>query len=458
MKQKKYEKRNEIDMLHGPLLSKIILFALPLAATSLLQSLLNSADVAVLGHFAGSLAQAAVGCTSSSITLIINLFVGISVGANAAISMYIGQGNRRKVAQAVQSAILLAIISGFLMLVVGEFVTVPMMRVIQTPKNIFPMAVLYMRIYFLGMPCMMLYNFGSAILRSKGDTRRPLYALILSGFVNVGLNVFFVVKLDMGVAGVATATVISQILSAGMVLFFLKKEEGEFRVEFRNLRLVKEPVLRMLRIGIPAGLQGVVFSISNVCIQSGVNSFGPDVIAGSSVATYFEFFSFFLINAFSQAAVTFISQNYGAGQLKRCNQILVRCLTFGMLTPLAVNLILVLLRDPLAHIYTSEEQVVVYAAYRMSHILIVHFLCGTYEISGSALRGFGYSLTPTIVTIAGTCVFRLAWVFGVFPHFQTFGNLLLVYPVSWIITGMVMIATYCVIYRRLKQKAAASAA
>lgn len=309
-----------MDMLHGPMLKKMLLFALPLAAGSILQQLFNAVDVAVVGQFASSEALAAVGANSSVITLLINLFVGISVGSNVIIAHYIGKGEPDRVNGAVHTSILLAILSGVILMILGMIIAGPLLKLMSTPDDVLEMAILYLRIYCIGMPFIMIYNFGAAILRSMGDTRRPLYCLITSGVVNAGLNMLFVIVFHMGVSGVAIATTIANMISAGMILYFLQHTDEHLRMEWKKLRLNKEELLRILQIGVPAGIQGMVFSIANVLIQASVNSFGSDAVAGSAVAMNFEYISYFAVNGFNQAVMTFVSQNLGAGNMKRCRK------------------------------------------------------------------------------------------------------------------------------------------
>lgn len=439
---------NKMDMLHGSLLDKILMFALPLAASSILQQLFNSADIAVVGRFAGSQAQAAVGSNSSVINLLINLFVGLSVGANAVIANYIGQRQKEKIRDAVHTVIVIALISGVFLLVVGIAVARPILVLMNTPANILEQAILYLQIYFIGMPFIMFYNFGSAILRSKGDTKRPLYCLIVSGIINIVLNLILVIQFSLGVAGVAIATVISNVVSSGMILLFLLKEEEPFRLYPKKLALKKAPLMHILRIGVPAGIQSVVFSLSNVCIQTAINGFGSDAVAGSTDALNFEYFAYFMVNAFSQTAVTFTSQNFGARKDDRCKKVFRLCMASSVVITGIMCAVFVLGRNSLIRIYTVDDAVIQFAMTRLLHVITFEWLVSSYEISASALRGMGYSMLPTVITIIGTCCLRLLWVYTVFVKYDSFGMLMNVYPVSWVITGTAMLTAYFVLRKK----------
>ncbi|MDY5976235.1 MAG: MATE family efflux transporter [Anaerovoracaceae bacterium] len=440
---KKNEKRkNNIDMLSGPLMKKILLFAVPLAATSILQQLFNTVDTAVAGRFAGSLALAACGSTSSLITLYVNLFVGISVGANVVIANLIGQGRDDRINAAVKTAMSVAVVSGLIMMAAGTATARPVLTVMGAPDDVLDLAVLYLRIYFLGMPFSMVYNFGSAVLRSRGDTRRPLYCLLVSGVFNVGLNLFFVIVLDMSVAGVACATVLANLLNALLILYFLKHEEDRFRFSLRHMGFDRALLSQILKIGIPSGLQGVVFSISNVCIQSAINSFGSSAIAGSAAAVNFEFLSFFIVNAFVQTAVTFTSQNFGAGNFRRCTKVYIRCVALGIGCAALADYTFIFFREPLMGLFTADAAVIPYAYLRLSHVLMFQPLVAGYEITGGAMRGTGRSLAPALISLFGTCLLRICWAFAVVNMGLSYSVLLDTYPVSWIITNIMMTSFY----------------
>ena len=442
------------DMLNGNLFSGILMFAIPLAASSILQQLFNSVDVAVVGHFAQNraVATAAVGSNGSVINLIINLFVGISVGANVVISNYIGRGEREKANSCVHTAMTIAIISGVFLLFLGLFIARPLLELMSTPEDVLPYAVQYLHIYFLGMPFIMVYNFGSAILRCIGDTRRPLYCLIISGVLNAALNLFLVIAFHMDVTGVAIATVISNIVSASLVCVFLLREKSEITFSIRKMGIRRDDLVRMLRIGVPAGLQSMLFSISNVFIQSVLNRFGTSVVAGSAVTLNFENFSYYIISAFSQACVTFTSQNIGASRVDRCKKIFRLSMLMSVILSLIMNYTFFFGRGFFIYLFTSDETVAYYAAIRMLYILTPYFLINTYEISGAALRGMGYSLTPAMMSVFGTCIFRLIWAYTIPKLNQSLGALYIVYPISWIITGTLVLSSYIIIRREVFSK------
>lgn len=448
MRQNKSRSSVRMDMLHGGLLGKMLVFALPLAASSILQQLFNSVDVAVVGNFASSQALAAVGSNSSVISLMINLFVGISVGANVVIGNYIGQKDEKGIRNAVRTVSVIAISSGLLLLVLGLVIARPVLEMMDTPEDVIDLATLYLRIYFLGMPFMMIYNFGAAILRSMGDTKRPLYSLAFAGIVNTGLNLLLVIVFEMSVAGVAIATVVANIINAAVILYFLVHEEEPFRLELRDFSVSRPELRKMLQIGIPAGVQGMVFSFANVFIQAAINRFGSDAVAGSAAALNYEFYCYFVISAFSQAAVTFTSQNYGAGQIGRCKKIFRQSMLLSVVCCGALNVLLVWQKELFISFFTSSPEVAHYAAIRMRYVLLFQFVASSYEVSGATLRGLGYSMTPTILTIFGTCILRLLWVYTVNQRYNSFDVLMYVYPISWVITGAAVWFAYYMIRKK----------
>lgn len=441
-------KKKQMDMIHGPMFYKILFFALPLAASSILQQLFNSADVAVVGRFAGSAALAAVGGNSPVINLLINMFVGLSIGANVIIANFIGQGREDKVKEAVHTVMSVALISGVSLLLIGIIIAKPILLMINTPSEVINLAVLYLRIYFLGMPFVMVYNFGAAILRSTGETRKPLYCLIISGIINILLNLLLVIVFHLSVAGVAIATVIADGVSAFLVVYFLSHSDDAIRLNIRELSLNKEIVVKVIKIGAPAGLQGVVFSLSNVFIQSAINGFGTHAMAGSSAGLNYEYFTYYMINAFNQTAVTFTSQNYGAKDLERCKRAFRISLVTGMALTLVMSFIFVGATDFFAGIYTNDPVAIKYAIIRMKHVTLLECLTGVYEISGGALRGMGHSLLPALLTVIGSCGFRVVWLYTVFKVVPTFTMLMNVYPVTWVITGTMVITSYLIIRKR----------
>ena len=430
-----------MDMLHGSLLNKILLFSLPLAASSILQQLFNSVDVAVVGRFASDQALAAVGSNSSVISLMINLFVGISVGANVVIANYIGQKDERGIKNAIHTVSVIALASGFLLLVVG--------LLIDTPDDVIDLAVLYLRIYFLGMPFFMVYNFGASILRSMGDTKRPLYCLVAAGMINTVLNLLLVIVFKMSVAGVAIGTVVANMFSAGVIIYILRHEKGPFKLDIKHLQITRPELRKVLQIGVPAGIQGMVFSIANIFIQAAVNRFGSAAIAGSAAALTYEYYCYFVVSAFSQAAVTFISQNYGAGQIERCKRIFRLTMLLSVACCGLLNVLFVWQKHFAISFFTSSPEVFHYAALRMNIVLLTQCLACSYEIAGAALRGLGYSMLPAILTVFGTCVLRLLWIYLVCPLLPGFDALMVIYPISWIVTGAAVLVAYYVVQKKL---------
>ncbi len=440
--------RKNMDMLSGSMWDKILMFAIPLAASSMLQQLFNSADIAVVGRFAGSNALAAVGSNGPIINLLINIFVGLSVGANVVVAKYIGQQKKEKVNAAVHTSMLMALISGIFLTVIGLFVTEPMLHMMSTPDEILPLAALYLRIYFLGMPFIMLYNFGAAVLRSKGDTKRPFLCLVAAGVVNVLLNLFFVIVFHMGVAGVGIATLISNIVSSLMVVIFLMRSGDETKLELKKLKIDRKLLKEISKIGVPAGLQSTVFSLSNICIQSALNKLGAEAVAASAAALNFEIFAYYLLNAFSQANVTFTSQNYGAGNFKRCNKSAMLCIGMGAASTLAMCMIMLVFSKSLLSIYTNDTAIVEIAYSRMLIILPFQFVNAFLEITSGSIRGLGYSLIPAIISILGVCGLRLVWVYTAFAANSTFETLMSVYPVSWIATAIGVVIAYFFVRRK----------
>ena len=443
------KKSHEMDMLNGSLALKMLIFAMPLAASSILQQLFNSADVAVAGRFAGSDALAAVGSNAAVVALFVNVFVGLSVGVNVLVAHYIGQNKKDSISKCVHTSVKFAIICGITILVAGMFVARPILEAIDTPVKVLDQAVLYLRIYFVGMPFIILYNFGAAVLRAIGDTRRPLYCLIVSGVLNVILNLFFVCVCKLGVAGVGMATVISNVVSTGIVMYILMHEEGPLRLDIKNIRIDKVCLGKILRIGAPSAIQTAVFSLSNVLIQGGINSFGSDAVAGSSTGLNFEYFAYFVISAYAQAAVTFVSQNYGAGEKQRCRKALRIAMLEGMVMTAVFSCIMMSAGDFLVRFYTKDPEVIRYALIRMKHVMLLEAMTGTYEMTAAALRGIGKSMLPAVITVIGSVVFRILWLYTVFAKYHSFGMLLNVYIVSWIITGTAMIIAYILVSRKL---------
>lgn len=437
------------DMLSGGLYKNIFLFALPLIASGMLQQSFNSVDMAVVGRFADSMALAAVGSNGPVIGLIVNLFVGISLGANVVIANYIGRGNESGIKKAVSTAGALALISGLLMMTVGLTVAEPILALLGTPDDVIDEAAGYLKIVSLGFPFMMIYNFSSAIMRSRGDTRSPFYALVAGGVVNVILNLVLVIVFRMGVAGVALGTVAANIVSSAILAWILNRAEEPFRLNYLKVWATRSEVAKILQIGLPAGIQGVVFSISNVFIQSAINSFGSQAVAGSAAAINYEFYSYFIISAFVQAVVAFTGQNFGAGNYDRCRRVFRVGMVYAVAMSLTLNAVVALNKGFFISIFTSAPEVVEYAATRITVVLIFQFVACSYEIAGASLRGIGYSMTPAVLTIFGTCVLRLLWVWVSANHFADFGLLMIIYPVTWTVTGIAVLIAFFRISRRV---------
>lgn len=441
-------RKNEIDMLHGPLLAKIIIFAMPLAASSILQQLFNSVDVAVVGRFDSSYALAAVGSNGPVISLLINLFLGISMGANVVISNHIGQKDNNLTKYAIRTTAATALFSGLALAVIGVLAARPILTIMGTPTEVLDMAVRYLRIYFIGTPFLLIYNFGSAILRSKGDTSRPLYILIVAGIINTVLNLILVIVFHMGVAGVAIATDIANVFSAASIIFLLIREEEPYRLNLRSIGINKNELKSMLMIGVPAGLQGMVFSFSNVLLQTTINSHGADAVAGSVAAVNFEYYCYFIISAFNGAAITFIAQNYGAGNYNRVKRIYWLCLGLSTLLSVASAQLFIWQKTFFVSLFTTDASVAEYAYTRMLIVLLWQFIACSYEISASAMRGMGKSMLPTLLTIVGTCLLRVVWVFAVCPVWTSYQTIMIVYPITWITTGIMVFTAFHITARK----------
>ena len=443
-------KSKEMDMLNGGLAGKLILFSLPLAFSSILQQLFNSADVAVVGRFAGDNALAAVGSCVALVGIFVNLIVGLSVGPNAVLANLIGQKQRDKINDMLHTILTFGTVLGIGLMFLGFLTARVILELSGTPAGVLSEALLYIRIYFLSIPFMTIYNFGAAILRSFGDTRHPMFYLIISGVVNVILNLALVICFHLGVAGVAISTVISTILSAVMVIIYLYRRNDEFSFRFHQMKIIGPYLKKILQIGIPSGIQGTIFSISNVFIQSGINSFGENAIAGSSLALNFEYFTYDIANAFAQATVTFTSQNYGAGNISRCKKVFWLNMLFGIGFTEILAIIFIVWSDFFVGIYTTSSAVAAYALIRMYHVCSLEGLTTTYEVESAALRGMGKSLEPAIFTILGTVVFRLLWLGTVFRALPSYGWLMNVYVASWIFTGCTLFIVYIRHMRRLE--------
>ena len=445
-------KRYEIDMTTGPLLPKIIRFSLPLMLTGILQLLYNAADVIVVGNFAGYTALAAVSSTGALINLLVNVFMGLSVGASVVIARAYGSGDVLRMRKAEHTAVTLALIMGVGVGIIGVTLARPMLEWMGSPPDVIDGAALYVRIYFMGMPANMLYNFGAAVLRAVGDTKRPLYYLTISGLVNIGLNLLLVIVFQMSVAGVAVATVTSQVVSMVLVLMCLLRSQGVIRLSLKECRIDRESAMGMIRVGLPAGLQGSLFSISNVLIQSAVNSFGSLVVAGNGVASNIEGFVYTAMNAQHQACMTFASQNCGAGRADRVRKTLGCCLGIVTVVGLGLGNLAYAFGAPLMSLYNSDPDVIAYGLIRMSVILPTYFLCGLMDVMVGELRGIGYSIMPTIVSLAGACGLRIVWIMTIFAANPTQEILYLSYPISWGTTFLIHLLCYFLFARRSLNK------
>lgn len=446
MEEKKAKKR-QLDMLHGPIWSKIPIFALPVAATAILEQLFNASDIAIVGNFTGSArtaSVAAVGANSSIIGLIVNLFIGIALGANVVIAHAVGERNNEAVQKAVHTSIVVALIGGIIVAVIGELAAAPLLGMLNVPKDVFPLALMYLRIYLAGLPVILLYNFEAAIFRSVGETKIPLLALAISGVLNVILNLFFVAVLHMTVDGVAIATVISNAISAIILYCRLRITTQPIHVEPKKLRIDPKSLKRILRIGLPAGIQSAVFSVANIIIQSAINSLGTVVMAASSAAFNIEIITYDILNSFSQACTTFVGQNFGAGKLSRCKKTLALCLIEGIIVLVAAVTLILFFGKPLLSIFNNEPEVISVGYIRLVTIMTAHIFSLFYEVMSGYLRGFGISLTPAILTMIGVCGIRLSWIYWVFPIHRTFQTIMIVYPISLATTALlILIALLC---------------
>ena len=424
-----------------------------MAATAILEQLFNASDVAVVGNFTGAartLAVAAVGANNSIIGLIVNVFIGIALGANVVIANAIGRGDRDTVQKAVHTSVLVSILGGILVTVLGELAAGPLLGSLHVPEEVFPLALLYLRIYLVGIPVILLYNFEAAIFRSVGDTKIPLIALATSGVLNVLLNLFFVAVLHMTVNGVAIATVLSNAFSAALLYRRLRRTDREVHLEPKQLRVDWTVLKRILHIGLPAGMQGAVFAVSNIVIQSAINSLGTVVMAASSAAFNIEVLTYDILNSFSQACTTFVGQNFGAGELKRCERTLVLCLLEGIVVLAVAITVFLSFGRTLLSIFNQDPEVIATGYIRLVTVMLSHTFSLLYELFSGYLRGFGISVVPAVLTMLGVCGIRIAWIRLVFPQFQTFRSIMLVYPISLCTTALLLF-TALVYYRPVKR-------
>ena len=442
------KKSYEMDMCSGPLLGKILVYAIPLMLSGILQLLFNAPDVIVVGRFAGQESLPALGSTSALINLLINVFIGLSIGANVLVAQYFGAGKEKEVQDTVHTAITISLICGLALVFLGIFAAGPLLKIMGTPDDVLEKAILYMRVYFTGMPVLMLYNFGAAILRAVGDTKRPLYFLIAAGVVNVILNLGFVILLHMGVAGVALATVLSQCISAVLVCRCLMKSDSAYRLDLSRLGVRWRTLKRIAQIGLPAGFQGAVFSVSNVLIQSSINAFDSVAMAGSTASANLEGFVYNAMNAVHQTNLSFTSQNLGGGKFERINRILLLCLGVVTVVGVVMGGGFVLLGPQLLRIYSSDPEVIRFGMVRLTIICGMYFICGWMDVLVGSLRGLGSSVIPMFVSLAGACGLRIVWIFTVFQWHHSLNVLYLSYPVTWVVTAAAHLICFMMIRRK----------
>lgn len=435
---------SRMDMIDGSLGDKIIKYAIPLAVTGVLQQLFNAADLAVVGHFSGKEAMAAVGSNAPVIGLLVNLFVGISLGSNVVIARSIGQKDQESISKAVHTSVIVALLGGLFLTLLGEGLAPEIVRMLDVPGEVYPLAIKYLRIYLAGMPVILLYNFESAIFRSCGNTQTPLFALVISGVLNVALNLFFVLGFGMDVDGVATATVLSNLVSSAILFAALMRTELSVKIDLRKLRVHGDMLVQILEIGIPAGVQGMIFSFANIIIQSAVNSLGTTVMAASSAAFNLEVFAYYIMNSFGQACTTFVGQNYGAGKGGRCLKTLKLCLMQSLISTAAVSGLILLFSHPLLSIFNTDPEVISTGRIRLEYIFFAYLFSFAQEVLSGYLRGFGVSFIPAACAVIGICGVRLTWIFTVFRQRPSFTTIMQVYPLSLGVTAAVILAvTLC---------------
>ena len=442
--------KKQVDMCTRPLLGKIIWFSLPLIATGILQLLYNAADIIVVGQFSGHTAMAAVGSTGSLVNLVTNLFIGLSVGALSAMSRWIGAGEKEKADKVVHTSIPVGLIGGIIVGVIGFFGAEFFLELMKTDANVIGQATLYLKIYFVGMPFSMLYNFGASILRACGDTKRPLIILSLAGLINIGINLLLVIAFDMGVAGVAIGTTVSQAISAVAVLWVLCRRKGYGKLRFGKLRIYGDTLKDIIRIGLPAGIQGTIFSLSNVIIQSSINVFGDIAMAGNAAAANIEGFVYTAMNALSQACLTFTAQNYGANKLGNIRLILAQCAGIVTVVGVVLGVAAYLCAAPLLSLYNGDAEFIRYGIDRLAIVSTRYFLCGLMEVLVGSLRGMGRSLVPMILSVVGVCGGRVLWIYTVFAAEHNLTMLYLSYPVSWLLAIIMHLITYFVVFKKVR--------
>ena len=442
----------EIDMINGTIMNKMISFALPLMLSGILQLLFNAVDIIVVGRFSGSQSLAAVGSTSSLINMLTNLFIGISLGANVLAARFYAAGKHKEMSETVHTAITTALLSGVLMIFVGIFFARPALEIMDTPSDVIELATLYMRIYFVGMPFFMLYNYGAAILRAVGDTKRPLIFLVISGVVNACLNLLLVIVFKMDVAGVAIATVISQMISCVLVIGCLYKTDAVYQLRFKKLKIKWTYLGQIFRIGIPAGIQSTLISFSNVLLQSSVNSFGSIAMAGYTAANNILSFLYMAANAVTQAGMSFTSQNFGARKPKRMDRVLIDGLVLELVICLSLGVLAYVFGNQVSSIYTDDPNVIKCSVEILALTTVPYFLCGFMDIFPGVLRGMGRSTVPMILCLIGTVGVRIIWIYFFFPHNRTLGYLFISYPVSWIATILMQLVYYLVIRKEVHRE------
>ena len=439
----------KMDIVNGPIIQNIIFFAIPIFLTSSLQQLFNAADIIVCGKFVGSVALAAVGANTQIINLFINSFTGLAIGANVMIANYIGAGKTQKIHNVVHTSMTFAYVFGVILMIIGLFLSRNVLVFLGTPDEILRPATTYLQIIFMAIPFMVIYNFGAAILRSIGDTKRPLIILTATGVLNVILNVIFVVAFGLGVTGVAIATAISNVVNAIVVTYLLIKENSEIKYNIKEWIIVPDSLFKIMRIGIPSAISGMVFSTSNLCVQSAINSLGTKTIAANTAALNVESFTYYITTSFSQACLTILSQNYGAEKYDRCKKIVNSCILIAMLFVGIIILIIKLFTNQFLSIFTNDEEVIKIAITRLSIVTALSFIQPIYEIYGSALRVLRHPYIQTVAVIFGIIIFRMLWVFTVFPIYPSYVTICAVYPISWSILIIFMFVAYMIIGKKM---------
>lgn len=438
----------EIDMLNGPLLGKIIIYVIPLVLSGMLQLMFNAVDLIVVGQYAGSNAMAAVGCTASLTNLMVSLFIGVSAGVNVLSARYYGANLEKDLKEVVHTAVALSVGLGTILVFVGVFASRPILHLMGTPDELIDAATIYMQLYFAGMPFLMLYNFGSAILRGVGDSRRPLYYISVAGVVNVFLNILFVRYMNMSTAGVALGTMLSQCVSAMLLVRTLVKTDGVYKLIPKELKISKEKLGLMLRVGLPAGIQSCLFSFSNVVLQSSINSFGASAVAGNTAAGNIESFVYTAMNSFYQTALTFVGQNYGAGKLKRIKKISFQCIGLVTLFGVSLGSAALMLGPSLLKVYGASAEEIEFGLIRLGVICSTYFLCGIMDTLVGIMRGLGYAILPMFVSLTGACLLRVVWVMTVFQAYRSLKVLYISYPVTWIVTASTHLICLIIVYKK----------